>query len=155
MNTDRIKNIVQHILDQLGISYEEILVEDSKMPWVHIKTNESALLIGKNGETLQATNYLVKKILEKEGVETSCVIDVNGYKQKEKNRIIEKAKVYGDRAKNFKVNIKLEPMSAYERLIIHEYFADDPQLTTESEGMGRNRYIILKYKEQTNTQDGI
>jgi len=43
----------------------------------------------------------------------------------------------------------MTPMSAYERMIIHALFTNDPNIMTESEGMGKNRHIILKYREAT------
>jgi len=120
--------------------------------WVTVETNDSAILIGRGGDTIRALNQLVQKIVSKVcGEEISLTIDVNGYKKKEKDRIIQKAKLLGDRAKNFRVNINLEPMSAYERLIIHEYFSEDPLIQTESAGEGRDRHVVLKYTESVSS----
>lgn len=148
MMEEKIKSTIQSILDSIPLSYKNISFQDGGILWVDIDIDEAQILIGKNGETLRSFNYLVEKILEKEvGERISLTIDINGYKKKERDRIIERAKVFGDRVKNFKVNMKLDPMSGYERLIIHEYFSHDPHIVTESEGEGRDRRIVLKYSE--------
>lgn len=144
-----VKEVIKNVLNAIPISYEDISLEGDSMYWVNINSKESSLLIGRGGEVINSLNYLIKKILEnKTGEKVSITIDVNGYKLKEKERIIEKAKIFGERVKNFKVNIKLEPMSAYERLIIHDFFSNDPFIYTESSGKGRDRYITLKYQEE-------
>lgn len=145
---ETIKKTIENLLETLSINYSDIIFEESSPLWVTIQTEDSALLIGRNGDTIRAFNQIVQKVVSKSlHEEINLTVDVNGYKKKEKDRIIQKASLLGDRAKNFKVNIKLDPMSAYERLIIHEHFSGDPLIQTESSGEGRDRHVVLKYTE--------
>lgn len=153
---ETIKKTIENLLEHLSITYSSIDFDEHTQTWVTIQTNDSALLIGRGGDTIRAFNHLVQKIVSKSlNQEINLTVDVNGYKKKEKDRIIQKATLLGDRAKNFKVNIKLEPMSAYERLIIHEYFSADPLISTESSGEGYDRCVVLKYIEPLSSEETI
>ena len=55
-------------------------------------------------------------------------------------------RLLAQRARLFKHDVEMGPMSAYERLVVHELFADDPEIKTESQGEGKFRHIVLKHK---------
>jgi len=57
------------------------------------------------------------------------------------------ARMLAQRARLFKHDVELAPQSAYERLVVHELFAEDPEIKTESAGEGKFRHIVLKYKD--------
>ena len=57
------------------------------------------------------------------------------------------ARMLAQRARLFKHDVEMEPKSAYERLVIHELFSNDPEIKTESAGEGKFRHIVLKYKD--------
>ena len=52
-----------------------------------------------------------------------------------------------ERARFFKKDIEMSPMTAYERMIVHSSFSDFPDIETESFGGGRDRFVVIKYKE--------
>jgi spoIIIJ-associated protein len=56
------------------------------------------------------------------------------------------ARPLAQRARLFKHDVEMAPMSAYERLVVHELFSEDPEIKTESAGEGKFRHIVLKYK---------
>ena len=51
----------------------------------------------------------------------------------------------GERVKNFKMDVVMEAAPAYERLLVHELFADHESIKTESSGLGPKRHVVLKY----------
>ena len=59
-----------------------------------------------------------------------------------------KAKILANRARDMKANIEMDPMSSYERLIVHGILTNEPSVKTESTGEGRNRRIVIKYTGQ-------
>jgi len=141
-----IEDITQKTLDYLSVTYSLKQESSDDEIWFNIETSDSNILIGKNGESIRALNFLIQKIVSKViGEEINFTLDVNGYRKVQRDKIIQKAKMLGERAKNFKVNVRLDPMSSYERLIIHNYFSNDPNIMTESDGEGKNRYVVLKY----------
>lgn len=149
---EHITEVLRTILGFLGVSFTDIAVEtDEKTRSLRfvIHTPESAILIGEHGARLLALNHLVKRIVEREGKDedTSFFIDVNDYQKKHIEEIRMKAQVLAERARYFKSSVEMDPMTSYERMIIHSEFAEVPDIKTESAGVGKDRRIIIKYTE--------
>jgi spoIIIJ-associated protein len=73
-------------------------------------------------------------------------IDVERVQELEKvERVRENARMLAQRARLFKHDVEMSPMTSYERLVVHELFAEDPEIKTESAGEGKFRHIVLKY----------
>lgn len=114
-----------------------------------IKTKDANLFIGMRGDTLKAIDYLVKKMIEKEGAEhTSFIVDVGGYRTRQIKELEQKALIMAERARSFQYDVELTPMSAYERLIIHATLSNSPNIKTESRGEGRDRRVVIRYVVQ-------
>ena len=102
-------------------------------------------LLGKDGEHLRALNTVLHRLVEKEqGEAVSFLIDVNGYHEAAAEGVRASARVLAQRARLFKHDIEMEPMSAYNRLVIHELFAAEPEIQTSSAGEGAFRHIMRK-----------
>ena len=80
--------------------------------------------------------------------EKAFFVDVNGYQEATLENIKNVAKIMGDRARSFKTNVELDPMSSYERMVIHSFFQDAKDVKTESVGEGERRRVVIKYVEQ-------
>lgn len=115
---------------------------------VVVTSEDSKRLIGPNGEHLRALNSVARRLIEsKYGEESaSFLIDVNGYHEAQMERVRQEARMLAQRARLFKHDVEMHPMSAYERLVVHELFSEDPEIQTESAGEGKFRHIVLKYK---------
>lgn len=149
---EHIIQILRTILGFLGIAFTDISAEsDEKTKSIRfvIHTPESAILIGEHGARLLALNHLVKRIAlrEDKDEELSFFIDVNDYQKKHIEDIRMKAHVFAERARYFKSSVEMDPMSSYERMIIHSEFSEVPDITTESSGVGKERRVVLKYIE--------
>ncbi len=150
--TNEIKSIIENILSSGSFSFEEVVVRDGEndtMIWYQIKSPDSKSLIGHNGETLSALNHLVKKIVEKKKKEDVAIIDffidVNDYQKKKIDSLKTVAHMMAERARFFKSSVDVDPMTAFERKIIHSYLASQPDVITESVGVGPTRHIVIKY----------
>ena len=84
-----------------------------------------------------------------EDTPVNFIIDVGGHLEADLERIRGNARMLAQRARLFKHEVELDPMTAYERLVIHELFSDDPEIKTESRGEGKFRHIVLRYVEKT------
>lgn len=115
---------------------------------VAVTSPDSARLIGPNGEHLRALNMLARRLIENKHGEdaASFLIDVNNYHETAMEKVRQSARMLAQRARLFKHDVDLEPMSSYERLVVHELFAEDPEIKTESAGEGKFRHVVLKYK---------
>ena len=114
-----------------------------------ISTPEAQLLIGEEGARLMALNLIMKRIVEKKFGESAptFMVDINDFQKKHVDEIRAKAHMLAERARYFKSTVEMDPMSSYERMIVHSEFSDAKDILTESMGMGRERRIVLKYKE--------
>jgi predicted RNA-binding protein Jag len=140
------------LLKYLGVVVTSITEEIDEKTTSHrfmVITPENSILIGEGGTRLLALNHLIKRVVEKKfGPDaTTFMIDVNGYQKKQVDEIRTKAHMLAERARYFKSTVEMDPMSSYERMIVHSEFADSPDIATESAGMGRDRHILLKYTE--------
>jgi len=155
MKPEDVKKIIEEVLNKLTTSFEEIEInkmEDGSYVF-SIKTKETDFIVGKDGTSLLSLNHLVKRIFDQKLNKTQTeapfpfIVDVNGYQQKKIDEIKNKAKMMVERARFFKSNVEMEPMSSYERMIVHNFLKTIPDIDTESIGTGGERRVVVKYKE--------
>jgi len=150
MDKARVQEIIGNLLKTLTVEFTRVEIsEEAGQTLFMVRTSDSGILIGSNGETLRAFNTLVRKIAERQlGTEkvSGFMVDVNGYYGKRIREIKQQAKMLGDRARTFKSDIEMEPMNPYERMIVHALFSSDPDVYTESRGEGRTRHIVLRFR---------
>ena len=151
-NYAEIKKIIEETLLNGGFVYESVeIVERNHMgPVFVIKSADSGMLIGPQGETLRSLNFLLKRMVTSTlKLESDPVfsIDINDYRDATLRQLEHKAKMMADRAVSFKTTVELEPMSSYERMFVHALFTDNPNIKTESVGMGKERHLTIRYVE--------
>ncbi len=147
MNADTLKEFVAEILSLLGVSYESIDVSQGHRTVVAIKTNEEALLLGQDGDTLRALTLIARRMMERKYGEDAAtfLLDVNGKQESLLEGVRQNARMLAQRARLFKQDVEMPPLTSYERLVVHELFAGDTEIKTESAGEGKQRHIVLKY----------
>ncbi|MAF59704.1 hypothetical protein CL631_02570 [bacterium] len=147
MSNQKIQSTIDELLKSLCVNVDGIDIEESELhPIFLVRSPDSKILIGSGGENLRALNYLVKKIVEKniEG-DHKFLIDVNGYHGKKLEELKQQARILAERARTFRHDVELSPMNAYERMVIHSLIGEDPDLSTESEGEGKFRRVVIRY----------
>ena len=101
-------------------------------------------LIGFHGDNLHAIQLLLSGLkLRHEGV-IRMYLDINGYKANKNQSIIDLANKVAEQAIKIERNIHLDPMSAYDRRIVHTTLQDRDDVTTESTGEGEKRHVVIK-----------
>lgn len=155
MNTNDIKNLITELIEKIQVEIKDISISPdmSKSTWISVEVNEPRFFIDREGEGLHALNHLIHRIVEArtpriEGVEKEplgILIDVNGYQKKHVESIRAIAHMMSERARYFKANVEVDPMSAFERRIVHEFLSEATDLKTESVGVGRTRRVVIKY----------
>lgn len=146
----QIKKIIEEFISKTGFNFDSVLSEvdmDSGLLSFTIKTSDSNFLIGKNGEALQSISFLIKRMVENQFKENvpRISIDINDYQKAKVEKIKTIAHMMSERARFFKSKVELEPMSSFERLIVHEYVSKQGDLKSESEGFGPNRRVTISY----------
>jgi spoIIIJ-associated protein len=123
--------------------------EDAEPVIFNISGDDLGILIGRRGQTLDALQYFVRLITSrKTQSKTPIVIDVEGYKQRRYEDLRVLAANVANQVKATGSSIRLEPMSAYERRIIHLALADDAGVKTESSGEGNLRRVVVSPKRK-------
>lgn len=103
-----------------------------------------AILIGRHGRTLDALQFLVSSITTRTiGYHYPVVIDVEGYKSRQRQKLESIARSSASRAVSQNRRMKLRPMTPYERRIIHITLRDNPDVETVSEGEGPGRHVVI------------
>jgi len=153
MDNAKIKLLIEDLLKKIDVSFDSVdIVNDSFTGGVIfiIKTKESGLLIGERGETFQSLSHLIKKMVNKgrEDLPSQFAIDVNDYQSSMIEKIRSKANILANRARDLKSDVEMEPMSSYERLIVHGALTDQSNIKTESVGEGKDRRVVIKYIKQ-------
>ncbi len=133
-----------------GITGEEVnyTVErrDNQINLV-ITGDNMAHLIGYKGKTIEAFQSVINSILQRENEEYAKIfVEINDYKKKKEEKLRRLANKMAANCVKFRRPIKLEPMSAYERLIIHRELADRKDVETESIGEEPRRRVVIKKK---------
>lgn len=143
-----IKNYIQKLVKNMGINavVETKTREESQI--FNAIAPEAAILIGKNGRTIEALQNITRQMINTELNTTyKFIIDVNDYKAKRRSRIEKTAKYTAKEVAKTKVEAALEPMNSYERRIIHNVLTNSKDVITESEGEEPNRHVVIKPKE--------
>ena len=96
------------------------------------------------GKTLDALQFLVSAITVRTiGFRYPVVIDVEGYKSRQRQKLESIARTSANRAASQGRSIKLRPMTPYERRIVHIALRDDDRVETASEGEGSARHVVV------------
>lgn len=149
MDPELLKNTLTQLLNTLGVEISNLSIVGGQRTVVAVTSADSKNLIGPGGEHLRALNMVARRLIEaKHGEEAAnFLIDVNGYQEEKMEVVRAAARMLAQRARLFKHDVEMSPMSSYERLVVHELFAEDPEIKTESSGEGKFRHIVLKYKQ--------
>lgn len=103
-----------------------------------------AILIGRHGRTLEALQFVVSAItVRRIGYRYPVIVDIEGYKSRQRQKLEALARSSANRAASQHRNVKLRPMTPYERRIVHIALRDDSRVETASEGEGSNRHVVV------------
>lgn len=140
-----------------------------KTTWFSVEVSQPHFFWERGGEALFAINHLARRMIETKTLKTNIpeallmdfsiskasgtriqeglgiLIDINGFQKKHVENIHAIAHMMAERARYFKSNIEVDPMSAFERRIVHEFLSDATDLKTESQGEGLSRRVVIKY----------
>lgn len=144
INSDEVIGFTKKLLELLDISAETEYTFDGENPVVNLIGDNSSKLIGYRGEVLDAIQTLVcaKANIGNEEYK-KVVVDCENYRERRKDTLISLAKKLETKATETRREVMLEPMSAFERRIIHTALADSKTVTTRSDGNEPNRYVVI------------
>lgn len=148
------KNILTRILEHVHVPTVVEAESSGDQITLNIISNGSGLLIGKRGKTLQALQYLVSKICQREvGENVSVVVDTENYRSKRESGLVELAQQLSEKVKKARRPFTTGPLNAHDRRVVHLALKNDQNVRTKSKGEGNLRKVVIypmkKNKNQT------
>lgn len=142
------RDIILELLNSLNIQANvETKIRDRRIKYEIFSKNNS-LLIGKKGHILNSIQTYVRQALYTMlDIYIDLTIDVEKYRQKQDYFLEKNAKKIAREVTLSKIDIKLDPMNAYDRKIVHSALQNFKYIKTESEGKEPNRCVVIKYVE--------
>ncbi|HEV8118144.1 MAG TPA: RNA-binding cell elongation regulator Jag/EloR [Thermoanaerobaculia bacterium] len=142
-------DFLEGLLDAVGIVAEVDVNDVDGVTYVEIWADDDpdalGLLIGKRGNTLESIQELVRIVVHRvTGERCSVLVDVEDYRKRRRAQVLQRARDAAERVKKSGRQEALEPMSAYERKLVHDAVAEIGGLTTESEGEDPERRVVIQ-----------
>ncbi len=145
---NEVTEFLKGLMDHVGI--KDSLVKAANTDnglLVNLEGDDMGVLIGRRGETLDAVQYLASLVYNKDKEDYHRVtVDTENYRKKRENTLIRLAKKKAGQVVKTGKRVVLEPMSPFERRIIHFALQHDKYVTTYSEGEEPNRHIVIDKK---------
>ena len=140
-------DVLTEILRLMGVA-AEVVVKPGTDPSefvLDIRGDSTALLIGRRGQTLEALQHILSRIVaEKLGPDgPQPIVDAEDYRGKRVRSLEDMALRMGEKAKRSRKTQELEALSARDRRVVHLALKDDPWVTTESVGNGAFRRLLI------------
>ena len=150
---DYAKKFLADLADYLGLTLTITVITSSDRVIFTIDSSDEEAIIGKDGEVLDALQYLTRLAIAKKYKQNlKLLIDVNGFREKRKKEIIAMARRLADKVKRGGRPIKTKPLNPYERRIIHTLFKNSNDITTTSEGDGHTKKMVLAPSKAVNAR---
>lgn len=140
------KKYLEDLLSFFGLNTDiYATTQDNEVIELNVpSTHLNGFLIGQHGDTMRALQFMVSNALKSNGYQYTRVnVDVAEYKKSRADRLTTKAQEWINKVKQSGEDLHLQPMNAADRRTVHQAAAD-AGLTTESEGEGRERHIVIK-----------
>jgi spoIIIJ-associated protein len=141
-----VRELVERVADEIGASCTVRIEERGEEILAVCEGPELGLLIGRHGQTIDALQYLANAIVrrrQEEGTRLQVIVDAAGYRERREATLHAVARRSAEQASATAHRVELEPMTAVERKVVHEFLKDDPEVETASEGTEPNRYVVV------------
>ena len=148
MIVEFVQDYLKQIITSMGIEVKMTPSYSDGLIRLKLSTNHNSILIGKDGETLQALNEVCRCAANatfKKRIR--ILLDINDYKQEKYSKLISIAKREAAKVAKTKITASLSPMSADERRAIHNALVSFKHVKTASVGEGNERHITIVYVE--------
>lgn len=143
------KKYIEDLLSFFGLNTDVYATSDDEVIQLNVpSTRLNGFLIGQRGENMRSLQYLTSTALKNNNfMHTRVNVDIANYKKQRADRLRETAEEWVKKVRVSKEPMDLKPMNAADRRVVHQ-LAADYGLSSESEGEGRDRHIVLKVLEE-------
>jgi spoIIIJ-associated protein len=127
------KATLEKLLSLLGFpaTIEEQKLEDGIL--LNVTAEDSGRLIGRQGQTLSDLQYITNRLLfQQDQTVPKVTVDVSGYRAQAREALVKKIQEAAEKVRRWGDPVELEPMSAFDRRLVHQTLRDDPDIETQS-----------------------
>jgi len=123
---------------------------DGKHVYINLSGSDAGSLIGKKGQVMEALQYLLTLIVNKgEAAYAIISLDIENYRERRKETLENLALNLAKKVKATRRSVRLEPMSSFERRVIHAVLQADKAVSTHSEGNEPQRNVVITLKRDS------
>ena len=142
---ERARVTTSQLLSDMGMEARVTARESEGDIWVAVESDvDDALLIGRRGETRNALQYIVQRLLgPRAEAAGSVIVDVNGYWERRMAGLAEEARALADEVAGDGRERRTEPLTAQERRVVHRALSEDGRVRTESLGDGEIKRVAI------------
>ena len=151
----KLKELIEKLIGLMGLDVEVYVEEREKEFFVNVTGTDSAIFIGKHGDSIEEFQILLNYIFNKDKSRDESkriIVDSNNYAQRRTETLTNLAKRTAGKVVRDNKEFKFEAMNSYERRIIHSALADHGKVITESYGNEPNRYVVVKLRNNISRQ---
>lgn len=142
-----VKDFLREVTLVMGLSVKVETNKKEKHLHVTLTGDNMGILIGKRGQTLDALQYITNLTVGRHGdLQMIVVIDTENYRRRRRDTLESLARTIARKVKDKRQNVKLEPMTRFERHVIHTVLQYDKQVRTYSEGNEPYRHVVIASK---------
>jgi spoIIIJ-associated protein len=142
-----VKNFLREVTLAMGLSVNVEAVQKDRYLNVDLSGENMGILIGKRGQTLDALQYITNLAVGRHGdLQMSVVIDTENYRRRRRDTLEGLARTIARKVRDKRQNVNLEPMTRFERHVIHTILQYDKNVRTFSEGNEPYRYVVIAPK---------
>jgi spoIIIJ-associated protein len=139
------KEFVTGLLEAMGLEGEIGTSVDGTTAHVDVAGEHLGALIGRRGQTLDALQEVARAAVQRRlRSRVRLAVDVEGYRARRRDSLAEYARDMANRAKERGTEIELEPMTSYERKVVHDAVAEVDGASSFSEGEEPNRKVVIR-----------
>jgi spoIIIJ-associated protein len=145
-SADRVRDLLEHISDALGLDAEVVVEEEGRNIRGVLEGDDLGLFIGRHGTTIDAVQHLAFKTATRNVPPSAgirVVVDAAGYRERRELALQRQADEAAADAVRSRRPVALDAMSATERKVVHEYLKDRDDVETYSEGTEPDRHLVV------------
>ena len=150
-STGKAQEFLSRMLSLMGVSVKLQSKEDDESLHINMNGNVTGILIGRRGETLDALQYLTSVVYNRKAFHKRVILDTENYRSKREEALTRLAGRLSNKVHLSGQPVALEPMTPYERRVLHAALQDNPFVTTCSEGEEPNRYVVVLPKKESDS----
>lgn len=147
---EKLSEVLDNILGFLLLEGSYEIEEEEEGFLVSIETKDAGRLIGARGESLEGLQLLVNQIMSRKMGEEGfkrVILDVSGWRKQKEEELVSMAKDLAAQVRSSGKDIELEPLSPWQRRVVHMAISEMAGLVSESVGEGRDRHVVIKTRK--------